>query len=994
SGRTTFYSYDGFGRARSKINPNGVKTSYNLGWDIGPGGGTGTTVVNNAIYTSTETTLGKPLKKAWYDNYGRERKREIDGMNQKVYKVTSYDSRGNIKTSTAPFFLGSANIVLTTNTYDDKNRLISVASPAGTSTILHSESQSQTTSVVSSPNIASKSKTIDATGKIISVVDQGQGTTINYTYYASGLRKEMKLGGTTVASMQYDILGSQTQLIDKNAGTTNYTYDVYGNLLTQSDSKGLSSLNYNNFNQLISKTNPIGTTTYEYYTSGGGINKVKSISHSNGSKEDLFYDKYGREVKYEKTVSNEKFTYKYDFDRFDRILTKEYPSGFKIINEYSPHGHIKKITDFSNNSPIWVATAMNSYGKYTSVTKGNNQISSYLYDKYGLLKEINGELDYDFEFDPTTGNLMKRTDHNHGSIFEDFEYDNMDRLKKMTVNNTVLQSINFQSNGNITKKGGITQYNYSVGKPNAVTSVLDANSIMPQEEQNITYNAIHQPSLISQGNFDLEFEYGSDGQRITSRLKENGTLKRTRFYLPDYEKQTFTANNKEQLIHYISGGDGLAAMYVIEDGVGSMYYTYTDYLGSILKVTDANGNTIAEQNSDAWGRRRSATDWSYSSTSSIPDWLYRGYTGHEHHDEFVLINMNGRLYDATLGRMLSPDNYIQDNTNTQNFNRFSYALNNPLKFTDPNGESLILAAIIIGAIVGAYIGGAAANGWEFNPVKWDWRSGDTWTGIITGAVIGAAAGYGFAVAAPALANTAIFAHFGASGTLAAYTITGAVAGGLAGYASGFVGGLVHSNWDLEYARNSGEIGAQIGASLGGLGGGIAGIAEGYKPIKPVPPVVFSSSPYSGGGPLIASNDPNFTGGSTSSGGDDWFIDISDPLKYPGIKIYQTSLIANGSAITLPYMGIFIHSSYSGIDLTQLIQHEYGHYLDFRFNFSMVTMPQTGTFFYPVIGLPSLFNTITGIGGDHRNFWTERRANRYAKGFFGDDYIDDPTYFPY
>ena len=50
--------------------------------------------------------------------------------------------------------------------------------------------------------------------------------------------------------------------------------------------------------------------------------------------------------------------------------------------------------------------------------------------------------------------------------------------------------------------------------------------------------------------------------------------------------------------------------------------------------------------------------------------------------------MNGRLYDPLLGRFLSPDNYVQEPFNTQNLNRYSYCLNNPVKYTDPSGEFL------------------------------------------------------------------------------------------------------------------------------------------------------------------------------------------------------------------------------------------------------------------------------------------------------------------
>jgi hypothetical protein len=87
-----------------------------------------------------------------------------------------------------------------------------------------------------------------------------------------------------------------------------------------------------------------------------------------------------------------------------------------------------------------------------------------------------------------------------------------------------------------------------------------------------------------------------------------------------------------------------------------------------------------------------------------------------------------------LGRFLSPDNYIQDPFNTQSYNRYGYVLNNPLKYVDPSGEFWW----IVGAIIGGYLGGAAANG-TLNPFKWTWDS-NTWGAVIGGAIIGALGG--------------------------------------------------------------------------------------------------------------------------------------------------------------------------------------------------------------------------------------------------------------
>jgi RHS repeat-associated protein len=107
-----------------------------------------------------------------------------------------------------------------------------------------------------------------------------------------------------------------------------------------------------------------------------------------------------------------------------------------------------------------------------------------------------------------------------------------------------------------------------------------------------------------------------------------------------------------------------------------------------------------------------------------------GFTGHEHLDAFKMINMSGRMYDPVLGRFLSPDPFLQFPDFTQGLNPYSYALNNPLRFVDPDGYSLfgtILAITlqilvtpinpVLGAVVFSVvmtIDYAIENGWGVN----------------------------------------------------------------------------------------------------------------------------------------------------------------------------------------------------------------------------------------------------------------------------------------
>jgi len=232
------------------------------------------------------------------------------------------------------------------------------------------------------------------------------------------------------------------------------------------------------------------------------------------------------------------------------------------------------------------------------------------------------------------------------------------------------------------------------------------------------------------------------------------------------------------------------------DNPWEIYYICRDYLGSITHVVKADGSLKQELSYDAWGRLRNpANQVAYfpspqgegSGVSTL--FLGRGYTGHEHLQQFGLINMNARLYDPALGRFLSPDPYVQAPDFTQNFNRYSYALNNPLKYVDQNGEFIITAIVIGGAILGAYLGGASGNHGELNPTKWDFSSPDTYVGMLTGAAIGAVAGYGIAVPGSVTFSFGLFAN----------NSLGSIALSLGGIA---VGGSM-SDWNFQWSTSAG-----------------------------------------------------------------------------------------------------------------------------------------------------------------------------------------------
>ncbi|HEX7801988.1 MAG TPA: RHS repeat-associated core domain-containing protein [Pseudoxanthomonas sp.] len=104
-------------------------------------------------------------------------------------------------------------------------------------------------------------------------------------------------------------------------------------------------------------------------------------------------------------------------------------------------------------------------------------------------------------------------------------------------------------------------------------------------------------------------------------------------------------------------------------------YQHTDALGSPVAVTDAAGAVIDRTNYEPYG-----------AAINEPAYDGIGYTGHVQDGATGLTYMQQRYYDPMCGCFLSVDPVAADPNTGAHFNRYSYANNNPYKFTDPDGR--------------------------------------------------------------------------------------------------------------------------------------------------------------------------------------------------------------------------------------------------------------------------------------------------------------------
>ena len=688
---TTTYTYDGWGTPLSKTTPEGVVTTYGEGWGTGP----------IMTYYRMESTEGRPWVKTWYDEWGREMLSESVGPDgTDVRKGTYYDARGNV------IFIGNRSgdlIIADTLAYDSRNRLVSDALSTGKKTTYTYGNRSVTTTV----NGRAYVKAYDAWGNVKTSTDPV--SSVAYTYYSTGLPHTATSEGSTL-TMAYDAAGHRTLLDDPDAGAMTSTWSADGKLLSQTDGRNVTTTyTYNTLGLVSTQQTGSMTVTNTYGTNASDQLRLQSAMMG-GHTVSYNYDSFDRVVGETRAYADgTTLSFQYGYDSAGHLSQTVYPGGLTIGYSYDSHGYCTAMT--ANGQTVY--THEYSDGLKDSVAYSGNITRTSIRNASGYvtsdrwMKGASQTLWLTYEYDTATGNLVSRNDpyydvhpgivnpRSDGDGTDDresrdgllpfdpiainreyFSYDALDRLTSARIRN-VNKTVNYASNGNISFKTSVGNYSYDAeDKPHAVKSVSNPNGLMPTSMLETTYNDIGKISMIEQDDYQTTFSYGPDHERWRSCLTDDGNTVRTVLYGGDYERVVVGDTVRE----FYYPGHGIIVMK--QGSTFTVCVAATDALGSILRLFDQQGNTLYSAYYDAWG---------VAAVDSNKIAFNRGYTGHEMLPEYGLVNMNGRLYDPQIGRFLSPDNYVQLPDLSQSFNRYSYCLNNPLKYTDPDGEVFVFS---------------------------------------------------------------------------------------------------------------------------------------------------------------------------------------------------------------------------------------------------------------------------------------------------------------
>lgn len=731
---TNWPAQDAFGRPMRENRADGTYTTterFRCG-----GGVTCPTNATLKLVTKTwgsDDVIAAPAQTVYQDKLYREVRKSTLSLNgTEVHADTIYDAQGHTAQKSEPFFQGAATIYWTTIQYDFLDRPILTTRPdTGTQSVVYNGFTETSTNELGQTKQVVK----DAMGREVRVVDN-LGTAVVYAYDAIGQVSSYGIDGQagTASSFLYDARGNKISDTDPDKGTWTYTYNALGQIASQTDAKGqVTVITYDLLGRMLSRVddataaNPGDRTSQWVYDTapmgaGGALAKGQLASVSMpGYSASYSYDTLLRGKDVTETIEGTPYLMSTAYDAGSRPLSVTYPSGLSVQNVYNAQGYLTSVINPATLAPYWTAQADDARGNITQSLLGNGVQTIKAYDpKRGWLTSIASQnssgtliqnLTYSFN---KLGNLTRRADGEFGAnpLIETISYDNLNRLTQSstTQSGTGAWSSNvnvvYDVLGNITSKSDTGNYTYgqahaacegaSTPGRHAVTTVAgeknasycyDANGNMTSGDgRTIGYSAYDMPQSISRGATTVTFTYGPERSRY-KRVDADSTGITTTFYVGGkaYEK-ILKPDASLETKHYIGDFVIITERTSMGSTTRSTAYVSEDHLGSIDALTDETGALIQKMSFDAWGKRREAT-WMAMANPYVFNALVttRGFTGHEQIDTVGLVHMNGRVYDPELGRFISADPNVQDLSNTQSLNRYTYVLNNPLSMTDPTG---------------------------------------------------------------------------------------------------------------------------------------------------------------------------------------------------------------------------------------------------------------------------------------------------------------------
>ncbi|HEX5155158.1 MAG TPA: RHS repeat-associated core domain-containing protein [Parafilimonas sp.] len=357
--------------------------------------------------------------------------------------IYGYDKKGNLLSETDP--LGRSIFY----TYDASfNQVTSVTDKRSNKTIFKYDSHGNLTEKDYPLNIVVKygyddkgnlTSFTDGRGKLVTYVPDEYGYvksrtdsagTANYVYDAWGNLLSVKDANQHETKYSYDLINQLAEIKNAKGFVTKYYYDKNGNVERMADANGHeTTYQYDPYDNLILIEDALHhTTAFNYDGTGSMLDKIDANGHTSFYK----YDNLNRLIS-EKNALGETTAYSYDGN--GNKISASYPNGNTVYAEYDALNRATKITD---QLGVLVSYEYDANSNKTSQSNGIGNTTTF---KYDALNRLISEVDplgnvTTYQYD-NNNNLVQQNDRNDNPMY--YYYD---ALNRMTGSKDALNNIN------------------------------------------------------------------------------------------------------------------------------------------------------------------------------------------------------------------------------------------------------------------------------------------------------------------------------------------------------------------------------------------------------------------------------------------------------------------------------------------------------------------------------------------------------------------------
>lgn len=691
NGKRTEYSYDLMGRLIERENPDGGGVIYSY-----------TETAPFSMTSSTKRSASQSVVvNRFYDGFGRlvlTRKADPEGD---VLDEISYDPLGRIAQESTPRREGDGP-AFTSYQYDVLGRITRRVIPDG------NQVEFQYSGLVYKaydPTGRWREFQYDPLGNLISVDENGLNTT-SYQYDVLGNCLSVSQG-TQMRTFTYDSASRLISEVHPESGTAGYTYNSNSNLIDSTDAEAVHAhFTYDSLNRTTSVSYSDSTPGISYYYDGENpleipcqnpIGRLTGIS-TQRIKEAFSYDTMGRLIKEIKEIDGQSFEIFFAYDLAGNLVSEVYPSGRVISREINSAGSITGIRDETRERAIASGILHAPFGTIRQKSYGNGIVNSIAFNNrlQPISMEHGNVLDLSYYYydinGKNNGNVIGITDNLHAEKSASYAYDVLNRLIS-AVSPSWSQVFNYDINGNMLSKHGTgiaPTADFTYNQQNQINSFsYDANgNLIFDGIRNFDYDADNRLT----GTGIYTYVYDSESRRVIK--EKNSVPKEINYYIYDQrgllkaEYQKIGSDPiywKRDLVYLgsdlVHSAENPSIPTFLLPPTDLVFYYHHDQLGNVRIITDQNGAIAETHDLFPFGEESSGLP------PARDQYLF---TGKPRDSETGLDYFGERYYSSNIGRFQSVDPGKPNPRIPQTWNKYTYCMNNPLKYIDPWGEYFVV----------------------------------------------------------------------------------------------------------------------------------------------------------------------------------------------------------------------------------------------------------------------------------------------------------------